>query len=122
MSPALWLNSETVRCEVPPTSGPEVVDLAVLTENTTLSDTSSSCSVAFEFVHRMMIAKIEPSQGNLYGGTVVNVVGRHFHVGSRSLDCIFGGVKVPASLVNSTLLVCVTPSRAARAGDGRGGH
>jgi len=85
---------------------PGSVNLRVSNNN----DTFSSETVIFTYGLEPLITSMTPSAGSRYGGTIISIEGEHF--GSFSTwNCMFGATTVPASLINDTLLRCVSPPR-----------
>ena len=94
-----------------------------------------SSRATFQYLPTALVTALEPSVAPVFGGTVVTVRGLHFashtHGGLPStpisshlsvspvassaaqLLCRFGDVQVPAELINSTALRCVSPLHAA---------
>ena len=64
---------------------------------------------ALLYVEAPVVTRVEPSAGGLQGGAVVSLFGRHFE--SDGMACEFGGAaSVPALVVSSTSLRCLSPS------------
>ena len=60
----------------------------------------------------LRLISCEPAFGPVDGGTVVSVRGSGFHSGMSSLRVKFGALFVPAQVVSSTVLQCVSPAQA----------
>ncbi len=61
----------------------------------------------------ILIDKIEPLNGPKAGGTIINVTGQNLLDPVKfntALLCRFGSVRVQASLVNTSLILCKTPA------------
>ena len=71
----------------------------------------SPASAPFRFTPRAAIYGIYPDQGSISGGSEVSVKGNNFFssISSNTAICIFGSITVPASILSSEELTCVSP-------------
>lgn len=69
--------------------------------------------VEFGFIAPIELLAIHPMLGLARGGTQVTVSGKGF-AAHRDLSCRFGEHAVPAVVVNSTVMLCMSPPRFAR--------
>ena len=74
----------------------------------------SSNGLVFTYMNDANISSITPTTGPTSGSTLVTVFGNNF-VSTALLQCIFGVLKVPATLVTSTQVTCYSPSQPAAA-------
>lgn len=65
----------------------------------------------FEYMLEESIEGVTPRFADVAGGTVVQVVGRHFRYSSE-LACRFGNTLAPATFVNESAITCVAPTHA----------
>ncbi|DBA03616.1 TPA: hypothetical protein N0F65_006795 [Lagenidium giganteum] len=66
----------------------------------------------FEFVYDAIVTGIEPTIGDVRGGTSVIILGRHFRPSSK-LSCRFGPKVKTATFLNETAIQCIAPAQPA---------
>ncbi|GLD93027.1 hypothetical protein PINS_up001619 [Pythium insidiosum] len=101
--PATWQSSSEIRCAAP-RSRPGAMTVRVSNNGIDRSRDAAS----YRFVRDLSIARITPTRGPKQGGTPVFVQGRNF-VNHTLLACRFGEEVVKATLLSSSLVVCVAP-------------
>ena len=107
--PARWEHATRVTCEAPFRGYPGTVDVTLVADGLT----AHSSTALFTYTQHSVVDSIQPVRSSHLGGQLVTVTGAFFDASSK-LRCSFGGLQVPASLVNSTLIKCAAPATAAR--------
>jgi LysM repeat protein len=102
---AQFLDAATVRCITPPHSIADV-DFSVVMFNRTHGYNVSALSAPFTFAPPLL-KSIEPSEGYVTGGQVVNITGEYL---AGAIECRFGKYTVLAQRVTNTMVQCVTPA------------
>ena len=103
--PASFVNASHIICATPHHEE-EYVRLSVSVDG----ERWCAAKNLFGFISAPQIHSISPSYGTNDGGTVVNVTGENFVVGS-SVACKFGGIVSDSVIVlSSTLALCSTPA------------
>jgi hypothetical protein len=69
-----------------------------------------SATALFTYTTHSVVVSIQPTRSSHLGGQLVSIEGAFFDASSK-LRCAFGGLRVPASLINSTLIRCASPQR-----------
>ncbi|MDR3454951.1 MAG: IPT/TIG domain-containing protein, partial [Rhodoferax sp.] len=105
-SPAQWLSSTSLQC-VSPGRLPSPSNVTVEVTNNGQQYTSDG--FVFEYQVDVELWSVAPLWGTPDGGTRVGIIGRYF-VDTANLLCMFGTLPVRAMYVNSTYVVCDTPS------------
>ena len=95
-----------VTCEAPFRGYPGTVDVTLVADGLA----AHSSTALFTYTQHSVVDSIEPVRSSHLGGQLVTVTGAFFDASSK-LRCSFGGLRVPASLVNATLLRCAAPAR-----------
>jgi hypothetical protein len=115
--PGLVLSSSEALCIAPPQQLPGPVFLQVSNNNGSFSSANAPAA-RFEYGVEPLVYDLFPKRGTYLGGTAVEITGNHFDSFSRaSWKCFFGAAPpVPATVINSTLLRCVTRPAGALAG------
>ena len=100
---AVWVSGNTVLCSADrATRGSHTVAVS----NNGLD--WSQDVLSFVVAERPGVESVRPSSSPVSGGTLVHVFGARFS-DIRHLYCKFGGLKVPARLVNASCVACVSP-------------
>ncbi|KAH8069310.1 hypothetical protein JL721_6131 [Aureococcus anophagefferens] len=104
--PATWVSSVEIECATPAAPFPATVAVAASLGGLR----SSHSSASFAYVSPTVVRSAAPLETTHLGGAVVNVTGDRFD-GNSKTTCDFGGLRVPATVVNASLLRCVAPAR-----------
>lgn len=104
--PAVFVDSEHVRCTTPPSVSNSPLSLEI--SNNGVDYTNSA--VKFTFVPALSIRYLWPTNGPVIGGTKVVMHGSGFSGGTIVL-CIFDGRKTLATVRSDNELDCLTPGR-----------
>ncbi|KAH8066381.1 hypothetical protein JL722_819 [Aureococcus anophagefferens] len=104
--PATWVSSVEIECATPAAPFPATVAVAASLGGLR----SSHSSASFAYVSPTVVRSAAPLETTHLGGAVVNVTGDRFD-GNSKTTCDFGGPRVPATVVNASLLRCVAPAR-----------
>ena len=104
--PAVFVDSEHLRCTTPPSVSSSLLSLEI--SNNGVDYTSSA--VKFRFVPALSIRYLWPTIGPVTGGTKVAVHGSGFSGGTNVL-CIFDGKETLATVRSDDELDCPTPAR-----------
>lgn len=101
-----WLSSTQLRCTAPKLL-PGIVKVAVSLDGVRFSTVLNTTTYV---VHRDMgLTRLDPQAGYVEGGTMVTVKGNSFPA-TGGLECLFGTIVVPATVLNPTSLECLSPS------------
>jgi hypothetical protein len=101
-----WVSASEIHCKVPAGKVSDVVQVRVSNNGQVFSSTSAS----FEFLGDLSVNSLSPASGPVLGGTSVFVYGHGF-VFSNHIKCKFNYTQVAAVFINSTCLLCTTPSQ-----------
>ena len=74
-----------------------------------------SNALPFSVVDAPVILALSPTAGPRSGGTRVTIAGARLD-SAGALQCAFGGAAVPADVVSSSMVRCLSPARAGGAG------
>ena len=106
--PASFLSSGAVQCVSPAA----VSSLGWLRVRVTNNGVDWSNAVTVTYRETMALLSLSPSVGGVDGGSAVSVLGSNFLTWPVSdVWCMFGSLAVPATVVNSSALVCHTPAQ-----------
>ena len=98
------LNNGMLLCRVP------VMDIGVHPISIKVNDQHYvNSGYTFQYIKQIILSKLWPSNGpSLRGGTLLSIYGSDF---TSNIDtyCVFDSFHVPASIVSSQLIQCVTP-------------
>jgi hypothetical protein len=107
---AVWSTASVVMCESPPQAGGAQQGSSAVVEVSSNGFDYSSSGVAVTFSSTHWVLSVTPSIGPEVGGTMVNVTGINFNVGSGGA-CRFGSLVTDATMVSSTLVSCSSPAQ-----------
>ena len=93
-------------CAAPARGYPGSVDVTLVSDGLP----AHTSTALFTYTQHSVVDSITPGRSSHLGGQLVSVRGAFFDA-SATLRCAFGGLKVPASLINATLLKCAAPAR-----------
>ena len=105
LSPALWLDSETLLCSAPAAGTLGSVPLRVSLHQS--GDWSNS--LPFAYYAEPTVISVTPAAGSVTGGTTVLVRGSNF-LSACSVWCSFGSQQVPAAVLSQSSLSCSSPA------------
>jgi hypothetical protein len=104
--PARWEGPERISCVAPARGYPGAVEVTARAEGLN----AHVAQARFTYTTHAVVDSITPSRSPHIGGALVTVQGAFFD-GAAKLRCSFGGLQVPATLLNATLLKCAAPAR-----------
>ena len=109
--PAQWIDANSVLCTLPGASD-GIKSIHVTGDGVHYSD---PITVMYRAVPT--VSSLTPSSGSWHGGTTITVFGSNFDLTSSNALCMLGGltttaadIQVPARVLSSTQLTCVTPA------------
>jgi hypothetical protein len=72
----------------------------------------STAVAQFRFTPQAFVHSIDPSKGSVSGGTEITVKGANMFtsITSNAAMCIFGNESVPATLLSTVELTCISPA------------
>lgn len=101
-----WLSPTQLRCTAPKLL-PGTAQVAVSLDGVRFS--SASNTTTYVVRQDTVVARIDPEVGYVEGGTMVTIGGNNFP-STGGLECLFGAIAVPATVLNPTSLECLSPS------------
>jgi hypothetical protein len=108
-----YIDDKHVICRTPPTLKPGPVPVRISLHgpgawaNYSLSAYGIS-DVDFTYDQEVTVYRVEPPLGPSEGGALVRIIGSGF-LPSFETQCRFGGITVPATWVDSTIVMCTAP-------------
>eukprot|EP01032_Pedospumella_encystans_P014576 gene14576-16731_t len=102
-------SNTSLTCLVPGVPTASTVELSVVING--LRENAPS-PVLFRYIDSVAVTAVQPQRGSALGGETVLVSGLSLPT-AASLECFFGDTAVPARVVNSSVVECISPSSTA---------
>lgn len=108
-TPGRWVSRTFIECALPTPNAISALKRNTIALAVSFNGEEQTEEIFFEGERLATFSSVSPDIGSADGGTTVLIQGSGF-VFSGDIRIRFGGVEVPATFLNETLLLCVSPA------------